>query len=333
MAPFDQVHAVVVDYQTPALAVEAARQLVGAVAALTIVNNGRVAWDWPAGVDTVCPSGNLGYGGAANLVARRIDARWLLLLNADARIRSDALRVLLEQAMIAEAVVSGPQLYLDDAFSMVLPPALPFDANTYAKLHARWESEEAWNRAEQDFLAQHCRLRTCAAPIRLPALSGACLLIDLDWFRDRAEPVFDPRFFLYYEDTDLCRRVHDAGSPPLLVPMARAVHYWDSSPDPDGRSKTEWMQRSEQLYREKHRINPGSSPIARDSQRFRVETVWSEATDTSGQAIDVSLDAGFSQFLTLPTDAVAAAAARLMPHRVYLRDRGAEPWRYMLANA
>jgi GT2 family glycosyltransferase len=35
---------------------------------------------------------------------------------------------------------------------------------------------------------------------------------------------FDERFFLYYEDDDLCLRLFQAGKPMLLVPQVRATH-------------------------------------------------------------------------------------------------------------
>jgi hypothetical protein len=52
---------------------------------------------------------------------------------------------------------------------------------------------------------------------------GAALLIR----RDLLERIgrFDERFFLYFEDTDLCRRAWAAGARVMYTPVARFVHY------------------------------------------------------------------------------------------------------------
>lgn len=40
---------------------------------------------------------------------------------------------------------------------------------------------------------------------------------------------FDPRFFLYFEESDLCRRLISAGWKIYLEPASRLVHYWAKS--------------------------------------------------------------------------------------------------------
>jgi GT2 family glycosyltransferase len=53
-------------------------------------------------------------------------------------------------------------------------------------------------------------------------LSGACMLAR----RDALDKVkgFDERYFLYWEDADLCRRLRDAGYHVRYVPGATAIH-------------------------------------------------------------------------------------------------------------
>lgn len=53
-------------------------------------------------------------------------------------------------------------------------------------------------------------------------LSGACMLVRKDALG--SGPIFDERFFLYYEDQDLCRRISDGGYSVDLLPSARVMH-------------------------------------------------------------------------------------------------------------
>ncbi|HEX9493289.1 MAG TPA: glycosyltransferase [Thermoanaerobaculia bacterium] len=41
--------------------------------------------------------------------------------------------------------------------------------------------------------------------------------------------VFDPRFFMYYEDVELCARLHDAGWRTVVLPVVKATHRGSAS--------------------------------------------------------------------------------------------------------
>src|SRR6266852_4565485 len=41
--------------------------------------------------------------------------------------------------------------------------------------------------------------------------------------------VFDPRFFAYYEDVELCARLHGAGWRTVVIPMVKATHLGSAS--------------------------------------------------------------------------------------------------------
>lgn len=63
---------------------------------------------------------------------------------------------------------------------------------------------------------------TDAQSLAVDWLSGACILARTDGLR--AAGGFDERYFLYWEDADLCRRLRNAGSHVRYVPAATAVH-------------------------------------------------------------------------------------------------------------
>ncbi len=65
-------------------------------------------------------------------------------------------------------------------------------------------------------------------------VSGACMLVPAAALR--AVGGFDPRYFMYWEDADWCRRMWNAGLPVTVVPWARVLHH-------EGGSRRGWPAR------------------------------------------------------------------------------------------
>ena len=85
--------------------------------------------------------------------------------------------------------------------------------------------------------------------------SGACMLIPRGLFE--AVGPFDEGFFLYVEDVDLCRRVHQAGYSVVYFPEAALVHHIGKSTEarPYG-SILAWHRGMWRYYRKHMRGNP-----------------------------------------------------------------------------
>jgi GT2 family glycosyltransferase len=65
----------------------------------------------------------------------------------------------------------------------------------------------------------------------------------------------DPAFFVYSDETDFCRRLHDSGWRILFVPAARAVHHDQLSTDPaDMERRIVEFHRGRDRYFRKHRM-------------------------------------------------------------------------------
>ena len=82
--------------------------------------------------------------------------------------------------------------------------------------------------------------------------------------RSAAEQVgwLDPRFFVYSDETDFCKRLHDAGWHVLYVPAARAIHREQLSSDREAaRRRIVEFHRNRDLYMRKHHSRAAAAAV------------------------------------------------------------------------
>lgn len=167
---------------------------------------------------TLLPTGrNLGYGGAANVGARGGSEPWLVVANPDIAWRAGALDELLAAtARWPDAAAFGPAI-LTPAGELY-PSARGFPSLSRGTGHAVlgwWWPSNPWTRSYR-------RESGPPAEGRTGWLSGSCLLLRRSAFD--AVGGFDPAYFMYFEDLDLCRRLAQAGCPSVYVPAAVVTH-------------------------------------------------------------------------------------------------------------
>ena len=81
----------------------------------------------------------------------------------------------------------------------------------------------------------------------------------------------DPQFFVYYDESDFCKRLHDAGWQGALVPAARAVHHDQLSTDlAAGLPRIVEFHRNRDRYMRKHHSLPAALAV-------RLLTAWTYA--------------------------------------------------------
>jgi N-acetylglucosaminyl-diphospho-decaprenol L-rhamnosyltransferase len=161
--------------------------------------------------------GNLGYGAAANLGAAGADAELLLIANPDVTFHPGAVDRLLEAARRWPAAAAfGPAIRTPGG--ALYPSARDFPSLRRGVGHALlgwiWPANP-WTRAYR---------HEAGGPREEPTgwLSGSCLLVRRSAFE--AVGGFDPRYFMYCEDMDLCLRFAERGWPSVYVPAAVVTH-------------------------------------------------------------------------------------------------------------
>jgi len=160
---------------------------------------------------------NLGFGAAMNRGAAVAQGDWLLLLNPDCLLAADTLARLLAAAQdgaLVGAVVCDAR-GRPDAAAWRRAPTLRrvlCMMSGLARFESRWPTLAGVNRRDA--------LPVATVPVE--ALSGALLLLPRAVFARIGG--FDERYFLHFEDLDLCARAHAVAVPLRLAGAVRVLH-------------------------------------------------------------------------------------------------------------
>lgn len=200
-------------------------------------------------------SSNLGFAAANNLGFSHASAPYIILLNPDAFLGQGAIRKALAhiESMPQVGIAGGR---LQDQQGKLQPsgrlfPSLINELLSLSGLAARFPQSRLFGRFD----------RTWADPeqdARVDWVPGAFTIIRQSALK--AAGRFDERFFLYYEEVDLCRRVAQAGYQIWYWPEIRVTHLGGESSktvttlafSSAGSQLTLWRMRSALLYYRKH---------------------------------------------------------------------------------
>ena len=161
---------------------------------------------------------NHGFGAGVNAGAGLAGPGPLLLINPDCVLTAPLLAPLL--AVLDDPGVGVVGGLLRDTSGAVQASARRFpDVTTAIAGRTSWLSRHLpGNSLSRRNLVPHREV-----PVAADWVSGALMLVRRETF-DRLGG-FDPGFFLYCEDTDLCRRARDAGWSTVYAPTAAVVHH------------------------------------------------------------------------------------------------------------
>ena len=182
---------------------------------------------------------NGGYAKGMNQAYARASGRFVLVCNPDLLFTANALSHLvrgLEEdeslGAIAPAVFADPGLEIHLPIH-VLPTPLELVRTTLGTLSVK--GNRAYSRRRT---ARALPVWETTAPIEEPMFGGCCVLLPRAVIEDVG--FFDERFPLYFEDTDLARRVRASGRRLVRTGDARVVHLYDRS---SRTNRTEAMRR------------------------------------------------------------------------------------------
>jgi GT2 family glycosyltransferase len=162
---------------------------------------------------------NIGFAAASNQGFRLARSPILLLLNPDTVVRPGALEALAECLLGHEdAWAAGPAMFSADGTPQRTGVRFPTNWNLLVE---SLFLDRFFPRSM--FFGQHRALYEDPVRFRtVDFLQGACLMVR----REVIERIggLDEEFFMYFEETDWCYRMHEAGGKVYYCPLAQVVH-------------------------------------------------------------------------------------------------------------
>jgi GT2 family glycosyltransferase len=228
---------------------------------VVVVNNGEaVARDElpRLGLDlrVVNNQKNVGYGAALNQAARLTRSRNILCLNADTRLSDGCARSL------ADFLERHPQ-------AGVVAPRLVYPDGS---LHYSCRRDYSWRSILgrrvpigmlpmiEPAIRHHLMLDEDHDSLLKPDwVQGSCMMITRSIFEQIGG--FDERFFLYFEDYDLCKRVSASGHEIVYLPESEVIHYYARSSARHSLLRRERWHHMASAIRYFHKGEPAAEPV------------------------------------------------------------------------
>lgn len=163
---------------------------------------------------------NLGFARGVNLAAEDLKSRYLLLLNPDTEVLDGAIDRLVDFAKTYpdHGIWGGRTLNTDRE----LDPMSVHGQMTLWNQFCRATGLAVIAKGSEFFNSEEYGEWQRDSVREVDQISGCFFLIDGDLWRELQG--FDPKFFMYGEEADLCLRARSAGRQPIMTPSATIMH-------------------------------------------------------------------------------------------------------------
>jgi GT2 family glycosyltransferase len=190
---------------------------------------------------------NLGYANGNNVGAAAAQGRYLFLLNPDTEVQPGTLARIIGYMETHPAVGAlGPQLLWPDGSIQSSRRRFPTLGSLF------WDSTllGQWFHDNRHSRAYHLADQPADQAQKVDWVVGAAILIRREaWLG--VGPI-DQDFFMYFEETDWCRRSVEAGWETHYLPSARVTHYEGKSSEQVVAARTLQFQHSKLYYTRKY---------------------------------------------------------------------------------
>jgi GT2 family glycosyltransferase len=191
---------------------------------------------------------NLGFGKASNIGIERTQGEFLLFLNPDVMVEQSCIRTLADFLLAnPKAGAVGPRLARPDGrLDLASRRGFPTPRSAFYRLillSRLFPKSPRFNRYNMGYLSEE-------QVHEIDAGTAACLMFRRSAI-DEVGP-FDPDYFMYGEDLDLCFRLKQAGWKIFYVPAAVATHIKGASSRQASSAMLREFHRAMWIFHRKH---------------------------------------------------------------------------------
>ena len=183
---------------------------------------------------------NSGFATAVNAGLNAAESRYALILNTDIEFKNDVPALLVAALQQFDAALACPELHRPDGSlqaAVVPEPTL---------------LTELTNRSVARRLLDYDR----SNPSLVGSIVGPCMAVDIEKLKALGlgadGQFFDQRFFFFFEETDFCRRIIQAGGKIVYQPQAHLMHMQGESANKRPVGARVQFQESRYKYFHKH---------------------------------------------------------------------------------
>lgn len=170
---------------------------------------------------------NFGFGRGCNIGAEKARGDYILFLNPDVFVLPGALRASIDSfsvldrcgAVMARTFWDDEMQFQFSSLKDVSPLAEIVHQTSLRRIFGVRVFEKFWRMDWAAWVSE--------APVEVFGVPGGYLMMPRALFGELGG--FDERFFMYYEDNDLCLRIRKALHKIYLLPGAKAIHYCGQS--------------------------------------------------------------------------------------------------------
>lgn len=218
---------------------------------------------------------NLGFGNACNLIYKASDTPYILLINPDAFLLTGALDILLESLEENKlAAAAAPKIFWSEQLDFMLPRSITFTPLSFFLNHypdsmvkkLLWLKSLFFRRGS----ITHWQTKV---PLLQHNLSGGGVLLRRSSV-EHAGGLFDPGFYMYFEDSDLFKRLVKHGYQLQYIPAAQIVHKFSGCARNEQAVKNEFMAQSSEVFYKKHYSNNALVTLTQRAGTQPVKILW-----------------------------------------------------------
>ena len=155
---------------------------------------------------------NSGFATAVNTGLQAADGRYALILNTDIEFQNDVPELLIQALQKFDAALACPQLRRPNGS---LQAAVVPEPTLLTELTNRSIARRLLDSSESE-------------PIAVNSIVGPCMAVDIEKLKalglGQNGHYFDQHFFFFFEETDFCRRIIQAGGRIVYQPQAHLMH-------------------------------------------------------------------------------------------------------------